>query len=215
MGTDVGSEATTDFLFDLGHAEVLFSLVVGEGDVEVVDKPQGLILTLTHTLEKILDFGLFTPSPPARLGVGLNGIEGLSFIYQDGVLVVDLVTFMGTESGLAVGFGEFNTSMGIQEKVAELMRPLLACELESGFQFSQEVGIAQGVGTVRVAKIGVIAIVDRNTPEVGEHIDSIESLATPAGIDVKESESISRNHMQPGIVVDANAGFIAVYHRGF
>ncbi|MFO8059465.1 MAG: hypothetical protein R6U70_02240 [Bacillota bacterium] len=134
-------------------------------------------------------------------------------LYEGGISIVDLVAFMGTESGLAVGFGKFNTSMGIQEKVTELMRPLLACEFESGLQFSQEVGIAQGVGAVGVAEVGMITVMNRDTPEAGEHIDGIEGLSAPPVINMETSESISRDHVQLSILPHANTGFIAVYGR--
>lgn len=111
LGAYIGAEAAADLLLHLGHAKVLLSLVIGEGNAEVVDKPQGVILALTQTLEKVLDFGLLG-MPTAPWALGLDGIEGSSLIHQGGVLFVDLIAFMGGKGGLALGFGGFNALIG-------------------------------------------------------------------------------------------------------
>ena len=54
VGTGLCTEATGDFLPQLHHAGIAFGLIIGEGHVRIVQKPQHVAPALIETEEKIV-----------------------------------------------------------------------------------------------------------------------------------------------------------------
>jgi len=61
-----GSEAPRDFLLALDHPDVLFRLIVGEGDTEVGEEGENARMMLIQSLQEILSLGFFEPASPSR-----------------------------------------------------------------------------------------------------------------------------------------------------
>src|SRR5438034_8331262 len=53
-----GAEAAGDFLLNLGHAKIIFTLVIGEGDERVGHKAEGFGFEVTETIQKIAGLAL-------------------------------------------------------------------------------------------------------------------------------------------------------------
>jgi len=66
LGTEEGAEAAGDFLLEFDHADVLFSLVVGKGDTDVVKESEDGGLVPVEPVEDVLGFGLFSAATSDR-----------------------------------------------------------------------------------------------------------------------------------------------------
>src|SRR4029077_572639 len=63
------AESAGDLLFDLHHAAIAFSLIVGEGDVGIVEEAEDVLLTAGEAQEKIVSGSTRLATAPVALRV--------------------------------------------------------------------------------------------------------------------------------------------------
>lgn len=79
-GRDIAADAGEDlgalerakgsgyFLLDFHHAKILFGLIVGEGDLEIIEESQGGRAVKRQAIQKVLGLGLLAASTARRAG---------------------------------------------------------------------------------------------------------------------------------------------------
>jgi len=138
-GSFLGTEASGDLLAHLDHPEVLFGLVVGEGEGGVEGKGEDLAGVFFEATEEILcgsgvdSSSAFSGKRPAGLDPfpGKEGLEASE----------DLLSF-----GLA-GWGSAGGSLflEIEKEGGHLGGPSMAVELGDGRQLPKNMGVAEGM----------------------------------------------------------------------
>ena len=134
------AEAARDFLFHFRHAGCTFGLVVGERDREVADEAQYGVAVLVETAQQVDRGGLLDAPAGSRIGP-------LAFpcdVVVAGAAGADVV---GAEDDLSLTRRRAKL-IAAEQKVAHGLRPRLAGGFFRIQQFAQEMGIAQGMGTV-------------------------------------------------------------------
>ena len=63
MSTFLGAKAARNLLFQLDHADISFRLVVVKRHLKIVDKSQHLPFIAAKTIQQVLGWTLFDPSP--------------------------------------------------------------------------------------------------------------------------------------------------------
>ena len=164
-GPDVGEDLRTlkcaegarDVHAQLHHAQVLFGLIVGEGDCEVGDEPQDVIAVVTQTDEQVV------PWPPgfSAAGAGAFGQRWLAFVEGEPlgedrhVSGDDTPANRFREFGLALILSRAPELIGAMKHRAHLRRPRLFFDLFDGLEFAQVMRPAEGVG-VHSTHMGVV-----------------------------------------------------------
>jgi hypothetical protein len=175
LGTVEGTERARDFHAHLHHAQVLFSLVVVEGDGEVGDETQNVVLEVAPAEKQIV---------PGSPGFSTSGVEAigqrrLTFVegepLGDDALVNRLRQF-----GLASVLSFALEAIGSVEQRAHRLGSRLLLDLFDGLEFAQVMGAAQGMG-VHYAHMGVVGFPvimnDRSAVQEGWNITALGAEA--------------------------------------
>ena len=106
---------------DLDHSDVVFGLIIIEGDAEVGGETQHVILVGTQSVEQSPRLGLRDATTGFRVESGrtllIAGREDLPVFPPDG-----LECFL-RQAGVSAGFGCLNLPMRADEEFAHLFRP--------------------------------------------------------------------------------------------
>ena len=143
---DLGSferpKAARDFLLHFGHAEIVFTLIVGEWHERVAQESQGFDFEFAKTLQEIACFGPGNASTFSGVSLGIEWGTFTLALGQD-------LAIRATES---VGGGGTQASPGLkgrgvhfpQERL-HLLGPSLSVLLPGTFEFAQVMGVAESV----------------------------------------------------------------------
>ena len=138
-GSFLGAEASGDLLSPLDHPEVLFGLVVGEGEGGVEGKGEDLAGVFFEATEEILCGSGFDSSSAfsGKRPAGLDpcpGKEGLEA--SEDLLSFGLAGWGGAGGGLL---------LEIEKEGVDLGSPAMAVELGDGRQLPKNMGVAEGM----------------------------------------------------------------------
>ena len=183
-------EASGDLLADLDHPEVLFRLVVRERSARAEEKSQNLPAVILQTPEKVLGGSGLSPfsvgSPPWAPRFLPSPIEeGVEEIQTGSVQVIG-----GPDVFL------FHEGPGLQQEGSDRLRPGMMVVLFDGGQFSQEMGVAEGVFS-RVSQVGAPEVVDHGSPGPVHHSQGFDSLLASFGMEAVEDNLSGGGQMDP------------------
>ena len=140
-------------MLEFDHADVLFGLVVGERDANVMKESEDGGLVAFEAVEEVLGFGLFAAAAFVWVGRGTGwGMGGAAF----GDDVVKVVEERGFFFGSQLrGAGSVLAGEGVHfiEQDDEIAGPGLMEFFVEERQFAHEVDVAEGVGAA-IAEVG-------------------------------------------------------------
>ena len=209
-----GAERSRDFHANLHHAQVLFGLIVGEGDREVGDEPQDVIAVVTQSQEQVMAW----PSGFSAAGAGAFGQRGLTFVEGEPpgedrhVSGDDTLANRFREFGLALILSLTPELIGAVEYRAHLCRPRLLLDLFDCLEFAQVMRPAEGVG-VHLTHMGVIGFpVIMNDRPTGQESGNSAAL----GVDAVMREGGIADRVQPmQLAGDTQAGLVQMPNAAF
>ena len=201
------AECSGDFHAHLHHAQVLFGLIVGEGDREVGDEPQDVIAVVTQSQEQVVAW----PPGFSAAGAGAFDQRGLAFVKGEPlgedrhVSGDDILANRFREFGLASILSLTPELIGAVEYCAHLCCLRLLLDLFDGLEFAQVMRSAEGVG-VHPTHMGVIGfpVVMNDRPAGQKGWNS-----TALGVDAVMREGAIAYRVQPvQLAGDTQAGLV-------
>src|SRR5574337_1763342 len=164
FGALEGSESAGDFDLHFHHPQILLGEVVGEGNGEVDEEPEGRLLEGLEPDEEIV-------SGPQLLALfrALRGVEGRQApvkreAFPDGgpIAVLERLDGLGGERRGALGLGRLHGLVGVEQGGAQGLGPGLLVELADRLKLAQEMGVAEGVKDVFEGVVGAPVVVDHD-----------------------------------------------------
>ena len=133
-----GAEGSRDLHAHLHHAQVLFGLIVGEGNCEVRKEPQDVITVVAQADQKVVAWPLGFPASRARASSqrGLSLMEGEALGEDRHVFGDDTLVNRRGEFGLASPLSRVLELIGAVEQHAHRARPRLLFDLFDGLEFA-------------------------------------------------------------------------------
>ncbi len=199
VGEDPGSldraETPRDLHTHFHHAQVLFGLIVGEGDVKIRKEPQDVAAEVSQANEEIMP-------RPSRLSPSRTGFwhqwwqpfMEVCALGKDCHVLGEYILMNGCrEFGVASPLRGTLQLIGVGEQRAQLCRPWLFFDLGDGPRFAQVMCPTEGV-CVHPLHMGVIRfpVIMDDRPTVQEGWNS-----TAPGIDPVVGECAITDRMQP------------------
>lgn len=169
------SERAGDFLLHFDHADILFCLIVGEGDLEIVEKSKRPVFVVLQAIKQVLGLGLFfAPSFFRDVGHGDDGwINRPSLTKDPLVLLMPFFQTLRREGG---------------------SRQLLL--LPFSVHIKEEIGQAERMQAGEF-KIGAPAIMDESTQEFGQDGKTIQRFSATFTVNSVPGQGRGRENMKP------------------
>ena len=138
---------------EFDHADVLFGLVVGERDANVMKESEDGGLVAFEAVEEVLGFGLFAAAAFVWVGRGAGWRMGGAAFGDDVVKVLEERGFFFGSQLRAAGSVLLGDGAHFEKQEDEIAGPTLVEFFVEEDQFAHEVGVAESVGAA-IAEVG-------------------------------------------------------------
>ena len=167
LGAVLRAISAGDFLPQLHHARVTFGLIVGEGHIGIVQKPQYIVPAQLEAQEEIMaDASWLAAAALDATKLRLGEMEDEALRHDGVVASLDA----GDEARFehdAPPACEICRVAGAAQQDLHLARPVLVVDVDQGLQFSQMMGVAQGMEHAFHRVVGLPVIMHHGANDVG------------------------------------------------
>ena len=180
----------------INRPDVLLGGVVGERHGEVGGEAQHVVAVGVEAVEQVDRRTAFAGAAGRAVGVGPP--PGLDELAVAGAVAGEQVR---VQAGGAVLAGPVHGCVDLDEQAGHGVRPVgLAGGLGDGVEFAQVVGVAEGVGEVRVGAVGRPAVVHGHPGEGGQHPGVVHGGDAALVVAGEQGPGRGRRGVHPGQV---------------
>jgi len=140
-------------LLEFDHANILFRLVVGEGDLNVMKESEDGGFVAFEAVEQVLGFGLFAAAALVRIGRWAGGGIGGAALGEEIVKVLEERGFFFGSQLRAAGSVLLGDGAHFEKQTDEIAGPGLVEFFVEEREFAHEVDVTEGVGA-EIAEVG-------------------------------------------------------------
>ena len=140
-------------MLEFDHTNILFGLVVGERDANVMKESEDGGLVAFEAVEEVLGFGLFAAAAFVWVGRGAGWGMGGAALGDDGVKVLEERGFFFGSQLRAAGSFLLGDGAHFEKQENEIAGPGLMEFFVEERKFAHDVDVAEGVGAA-IAEVG-------------------------------------------------------------
>jgi hypothetical protein len=199
-GSTLRAKRAGDFLLHLEYAQILLRLVVVEGNRQIVEEGEHLVLPQQKSFEQIARGGLRQPTALSRSAVVIWGrrIRRQSCAQQRLVTGEEVGARRRWQVDAPTGPGVHGGRLHLAPQRFEVGRPRLLILLFEEGQLAQMMDVAQRMAAGGVDAIAPPAVVDAHALVGGQDADGIQRLTPAVGVDRVVGEVARTRDVRPG-----------------